>query len=203
MVRTAVNLEEFVGRLAQTFEPMAEQKQVFFRVIKSPDLPATLDTDAQRLSQVLRNLLSNALKFTERGEVALEIAARGEHGNSVRDTGIGIAEEHHQVIFEPFRQADGTTNRSLADRSGAVHIARTGEMLGGNITLKAHPVRAALSACSCRACRQNLRGKAASHCRRSIPRPLRQPAVPAKLCSHAPASADDGPTSAGTAACCW
>src|SRR6185369_5493366 len=110
--RSHVAIGDLVDKLAQTFEPIAEQKNIFFRVIRAGDLPATLDTDAQRLSQILKNLLSNALKFTERGEVALEIASRDDTVEfAVRDTGIGIAAEHQQIIFEPFRQADGTTNR--------------------------------------------------------------------------------------------
>jgi CheY-like chemotaxis protein/signal transduction histidine kinase len=141
VVRSAVDINDLVSRLAQTFEPMAEQKQIFFRVIKSPDLPATIDTDAQRLSQVLRNLLSNALKFTERGEVALEVIARGPHVEfAVRDTGIGIAEEHQQVIFEPFRQADGTTNRRFGGTGLGLSISRElARLLGGKITLESKP----------------------------------------------------------------
>jgi signal transduction histidine kinase/CheY-like chemotaxis protein len=141
VVRSAVDINELVSRLAQTFEPIAEQKQIFFRVIKSPDLPASIDTDAQRLSQVLRNLLSNAIKFTERGEVALEISPRGDRVEfAVRDTGIGIAEEHHQVIFEPFRQADGTTNRKFGGTGLGLSISRElARLLGGGITLESKP----------------------------------------------------------------
>jgi CheY-like chemotaxis protein/signal transduction histidine kinase len=145
VVRSAVDINDLVTRLAQTFEPIAEQKQIFFRVIRAPDLPATLDTDAQRLSQVLRNLLSNALKFTERGEVALEIAARREQKGeqiefAVRDTGIGIAEEHQQIIFEPFRQADGTTNRKFGGTGLGLSISRElARLLGGTLTLESRP----------------------------------------------------------------
>ena len=144
VVRSAVDIKELVARLAQTFEPIAEQKQIYFRIIRAPGLPATIDTDAQRLSQVLRNLLSNALKFTERGEVALEISPRGANGEqvefAVRDTGIGIAEEHHQVIFEPFRQADGTTNRKFGGTGLGLSISRElARLLGGTITLESKP----------------------------------------------------------------
>ncbi len=141
VVRSAVDVNELVSRLAQTFEPMAEQKQIYFRVIKSPGLPATMETDAQRLSQVLRNLLSNAIKFTERGEVALEVTARGEQVEfAVRDSGIGIAEEHQKVIFEPFRQADGTTNRKFGGTGLGLSISRElARLLGGQITLESKP----------------------------------------------------------------
>ena len=141
IVRSAVNIDKLAGKLSQTFEPIAEQKQIFFRVIRAPGLPATIDTDAQRLSQVLKNLLSNALKFTERGEVALEITPRGQQVEfAVRDTGIGIAEEHHQVIFEPFRQADGTTNRKFGGTGLGLSISRElARMLGGSINLESQP----------------------------------------------------------------
>ncbi len=141
LTRNAVDIGQLAGRLAQTFEPIAEQKQVFFRVIRSEDLPATIDTDAQRLSQILKNLLSNALKFTERGEVALEIYPRGEAIEfAVRDTGIGIAEEHHEIIFEPFRQADGTTNRKFGGTGLGLSISRElARLLGGDISLESTP----------------------------------------------------------------
>jgi CheY-like chemotaxis protein/signal transduction histidine kinase len=141
VTRNAVDIAQLAARLAQTFEPIAEQKQVFFRVIRSEDLPATIDTDAQRLSQILKNLLSNALKFTERGEVALEIHPRGDAVEfAVRDTGIGVAEEHHQIIFEPFRQADGTTNRKFGGTGLGLSISRElARLLGGDISLESTP----------------------------------------------------------------
>src|SRR5215470_195743 len=73
LAHSSVKLDELAFRLSETFEPMALEKQILFRVIKTPDLPETIDTDAQRLSQILKNLLSNALKFTERGTVSLEM----------------------------------------------------------------------------------------------------------------------------------
>ena len=139
--RSKVDLGEVVARLSETFEPMAEQKQIFYRVIRADGLPASIDTDSQRLSQILRNLLSNAIKFTDRGEVALEIAPRGEFIEfAVRDTGIGIAPEHHQIVFEPFRQADGTTNRKFGGTGLGLSISRElARMLGGEITLASEP----------------------------------------------------------------
>jgi CheY-like chemotaxis protein/signal transduction histidine kinase len=139
--RSRVELGEVVARLAETFEPMAEQKQIFFRVIRADGLPESIDTDSQRLSQILRNLLSNAIKFTDRGEVALEIAPRGDAIEfAVRDTGIGIAPEHHQIVFEPFRQADGTTNRKFGGTGLGLSISRElARMLGGRITLESEP----------------------------------------------------------------
>ena len=141
LVHSSVNIADLASRLAQTFEPMAEQKQIFFRVIRGTDVPASIETDNQRLSQVLKNLLSNAIKFTERGEVALEITAHGDQVEfAVRDTGIGIAAEHHDIIFEPFRQADGTTNRKFGGTGLGLSISRElARMLGGEITVESRP----------------------------------------------------------------
>ena len=141
VTRTAVDIAELTERLAQTFEPVAEQKQILFKVVKSPGLPAAIDTDAQRLSQILKNLLSNAIKFTERGTVTIELAPRGDDIEfAVRDTGIGIAAEHQQIIFEPFRQADGTTNRKFGGTGLGLSISRElARLLGGQITVDSKP----------------------------------------------------------------
>jgi len=141
LTRVAVNLGELVERLSQTFDPVAEQKSILLRVEKSADLPASIETDAQRLSQVLKNLLSNALKFTEHGTVTLSLTPRGEEIEfAVRDTGIGIAPENQQIVFEPFRQADGSTNRKFGGTGLGLSISRElARMLGGRITLESRP----------------------------------------------------------------
>ncbi len=142
VTHSSVDIAELCERLSQAFEPMAEQKRIFFRVVRAPETPASIDTDAQRLSQILKNLLSNALKFTERGEVALEIRPQGTQQVefAVRDTGIGIASEHQQIIFEPFRQADGTTNRRFGGTGLGLSISRElARLLGGQITVESAP----------------------------------------------------------------
>jgi len=140
LAHSSVKLDELAFRLSETFEPMALEKQILFRVIKTPDLPETIDTDVQRLSQILKNLLSNALKFTERGTVSLEMRPLNDGTNvefAVRDTGIGIAPQYQQTIFEPFRQADGTTNRKFGGTGLGLSISRElARMLGGNIRLE-------------------------------------------------------------------
>jgi len=138
---TSVSLADLVNRLSETFEPVALQKQILFRAERAPDLPESIDTDSQRLSQILKNLLSNALKFTERGTVSLELATRGDGVEfAVRDTGIGIAPEHLQAIFEPFRQADGTTNRKFGGTGLGLSISRElARLLGGQITVESTP----------------------------------------------------------------
>jgi len=142
LAQASIDINELAHRLSETFEPMALDKQILFRVFKAPDLPATIDTDAQRLSQILKNLLSNALKFTDRGTVSLEMRPLPD-GNlefAVRDTGIGIAPEHQQLIFEPFRQADGTTNRKFGGTGLGLSISRElARLLGGQIRVESTP----------------------------------------------------------------
>jgi hypothetical protein len=106
--------------------------------------PGTIFTDATRLQQILKNLLSNALKFTERGGVSLR--ARRVDGDriafDVKDTGIGIPAEQHGVIFEAFRQADGTTNRKYGGTGLGLSISRDlARLLGGELTVESTPGR--------------------------------------------------------------
>jgi len=141
VARGAIKLPELADRLATTFEPMALEKQILFRVICAPGLSDSIETDGKRLSQILKNLLSNAVKFTDRGSVSLEIMPKGEDVEfTVRDTGIGIAPEHQQAIFEPFRQADGTTNRKFGGTGLGLSISRElARLLGGRLTVESAP----------------------------------------------------------------
>ncbi|MCG5259097.1 response regulator [Cupriavidus gilardii] len=137
-----VDIEAVVGGLAQGFAPIAAQKSVQFRIERAPDLPATLVTDNVRLQQILRNLLSNAFKFTERGEVALSIARDGSDGVrfSVRDTGIGIPKDKQAIIFEAFQQADGTTSRRYGGTGLGLSISRQlAQLLNGTLAVDSEP----------------------------------------------------------------
>lgn len=120
------------------FQVLAREKGLSLRVLLAEGITETIETDQQRLEQVLNNLLSNAIKFTEQGEVLLEIgrASDGRIAFAVRDTGIGIAEDQRQVIFEPFCQADGTTIRKYGGTGLGLSIARQfTHLLGGEIRL--------------------------------------------------------------------
>ncbi|WP_433884505.1 response regulator [Pseudomonas vranovensis] len=124
--------------LRNLFEPLASEKQLSFTVSVEPQVPATLYTDRQRLEQILKNLLSNAVKFTERGEVSLTIGWQPGAGIvfSVRDSGIGIAADQQQSIFEAFHQADGTTNRRYGGTGLGLSISRDlAQLLGGQISV--------------------------------------------------------------------
>ncbi len=131
-----VRIRHFLENLDRTFQPVATQKGLGFRTQSAPGAPDAIETDPQRLEQVLKNLLSNALKFTERGEVTLEVRSTPERRVAfvVQDTGIGIPAEQQEMIFEAFRQADGTTNRKYGGTGLGLSISRELiRLLGGDL----------------------------------------------------------------------
>jgi signal transduction histidine kinase/CheY-like chemotaxis protein len=141
--RVEVNAEPIVvgrmmDKLSRTLKPAAQQKKLEFRISVEEGFPEQVVTDPQRLEQILNNFLSNALKFTHQGEVVLE-ARRVDSDRvafSVQDSGIGIPPEQHQIIFEAFRQADGTTNRKYGGTGLGLSISRElARLLGGEIQL--------------------------------------------------------------------
>ncbi|WP_439600535.1 response regulator [Devosia sp.] len=139
-----VAVERLVGNLRQVFQPLAEDKHLAFAVEVAPAVARTIETDPQRLEQVLKNLLSNAIKFTESGRVTLSIQP-GDDGTvsfAVTDTGIGIAREQQQSIFEAFQQADGTISRKYGGTGLGLSISRQlVRLLGGSIILNSEPGR--------------------------------------------------------------
>jgi CheY-like chemotaxis protein/CHASE3 domain sensor protein len=142
MLPEPVMIDEIIESMRRTFDPIASQKKVAFHTQRAPGTAAKIITDNQRLQQVLKNLLSNAFKFTAKGEVALRIAqlANGRIAFSVRDTGIGIAPHQQEVIFEAFRQADGTTSREYGGTGLGLSISRElARLLGGQIRLESVP----------------------------------------------------------------
>ncbi len=139
-----VAVERLVANLRQVFQPLAEDKHLAFAVEVAPAVARTIETDPQRLEQVLKNLLSNAIKFTESGRVTLSIQP-GDDGTvsfAVTDTGIGIAREQQQSIFEAFQQADGTISRKYGGTGLGLSISRQlVRLLGGSIILNSEPGR--------------------------------------------------------------
>jgi CheY-like chemotaxis protein len=138
----AVSLARIVDALVKTFQPAAEQKRLRFSTAVEPGVPEQIETDPQRLGQILKNLLSNAMKFTERGEVALRIfsPAPGQVSFAVRDTGVGIAPHQQDVIFEAFRQADGSIHRKFGGTGLGLSISRDlAALLGGAIGVQSEP----------------------------------------------------------------
>ncbi|KAB7705961.1 response regulator [Bacillus aerolatus] len=132
------DVKEFVE--AQ-FIPIAREKKIQLNVQLAPNLPKVIHTDKQRLQQILKNLLSNAFKFTEHGAVSLTIE-KGVHSDteivfSVKDTGIGILAENQDIIFEAFKQADGTISRKYGGTGLGLSISREiAHLLGGFIEVE-------------------------------------------------------------------
>ena len=137
-----VSIARTMESLSKAMKPLAEQKGLVLSVSVDASAPESLETDGQRLNQILRNLLSNALKFTERGSVWVQVASDADDSVSfvVKDTGIGISPQQHDVIFEAFRQADGSTHRKYGGTGLGLSISRDlARLLGGEITLDSQP----------------------------------------------------------------
>jgi two-component system, chemotaxis family, sensor kinase CheA len=149
VISKQVELTEVRDFIYNQFLPIANQKKVHFSIEIESEWTKTFLTDEQRLQQILKNLLSNAFKFTESGSVTLQIREvmknstknRGEENQaqrmlafSVIDTGIGIEKEKHETIFDAFRQADGTTSRQYGGTGLGLSISREiAYLLGGFI----------------------------------------------------------------------
>ncbi|MEH7255674.1 ATP-binding protein, partial [Neobacillus niacini] len=149
VISKEVELNEVRDFIYHQFLPIANQKKVHFTIEMERELPKTFLTDEQRLQQILKNLLSNAFKFTESGSVTLRIRkfmknstqnmGKEHHAEqmlafSVSDTGIGIEKEKHETIFDAFRQADGTTSRKYGGTGLGLSICRElAHLLGGFI----------------------------------------------------------------------
>ncbi|UWX62210.1 response regulator [Chryseobacterium oranimense] len=136
-----VLINDVVTDLKSLFNPVIQEKKIKFEVHIDSDVEKTIETDRLRVDQVLRNLLSNALKFTAEGSIHLNIAKDPKKKNfiifSVKDTGIGIPEEKQAIIFEAFQQADGSTRRRFGGTGLGLSISREiARLLGGELTLK-------------------------------------------------------------------
>ncbi|WP_244534567.1 HAMP domain-containing protein [Hyphomicrobium sp. CS1GBMeth3] len=133
-----LRFDDLYHYVRRTFGPVAEQKSLSFDVSVDPRLPTAMVTDSKRLQQILKNLLSNAFKFTHQGRVALSIdlvkegwsdsetlnRAAGVVAFNVTDTGIGISPEKQSIIFEAFQQADGSTSRKYGGTGLGLAISR-------------------------------------------------------------------------------
>ncbi len=137
-----VALTRLSNDLRSLFQPVADERGLTFEIVIAKDAPAVIETDRQRLEQILKNLLSNAFKFTERGVVRLAVApaGAGRLALAVSDTGIGISPEQQQGVFEAFRQADGTISRRYGGTGLGLSISRElARLLGGVIALESTP----------------------------------------------------------------
>ncbi len=150
-----IRFNEITSFAETTFKPIAEAKHLRFAIETDKNLPGSIETDIQRLNQILKNLLSNSFKFTEKGEVKLKIfkptiekkfgiPSLDESANivafAISDTGIGIPQDKQNIIFEAFQQAEGSTSRKYGGTGLGLSISRgLADLLGGTIELHSEP----------------------------------------------------------------
>ncbi|MBC9116608.1 response regulator [Stenotrophomonas maltophilia] len=183
--------DSVLQRLRETFEPMARQKGLALQIEADALAPSQLVVDSQRLQQILKNLLANAVKFTEHGKVSLHVRAAGQGRIrfEVCDSGIGIAREQLQVIFEAFRQADGSTRRRYGGTGLGLSISRDlAERMGGSIQVDSEPGRG-----SCFILELPLQGAPASNAADIAAAPVASPVAAAVPAMQVPARAPVAP----------
>ncbi|MBH8551243.1 response regulator [Nostocaceae cyanobacterium CENA357] len=143
-----ISLADLQSSLERTFAQIAQNKGLRFAIELDDNLPDVISHDPKRLQQVLKNLLANAFKFTEQGNVKLQISmvTEVEHSDNpmiafaVSDTGIGIPQDKQKIIFEAFQQADGTTSRKYGGTGLGLSISRElAQLLGGRIEIVSQP----------------------------------------------------------------
>lgn len=147
----SVKLEDLTAGMERNFRYLAKEKAVEFVIAVGDDVPAAIQTDGQRIEQIIRNLLSNAFKFTEKGHVGLKICRPGHDVSfstdgldaknaiaiAVSDTGIGIPKEKLDAIFQAFQQADGSTSRKFGGTGLGLAISREfSKLLGGELQVE-------------------------------------------------------------------
>ncbi|GHF98424.1 response regulator [Thalassotalea marina] len=151
-------LESFINEINKEFHPLAQRKQLKFKISIAENLPKVIESDIMRLSQIIRNLLSNAIKFTNEGEISLKVSQSNKQNIierlandnthhpkqallfEVKDSGIGIDKSVHKAIFEAFQQADGSTSRVFGGTGLGLTISRElANLLGGYISIKSKP----------------------------------------------------------------
>ncbi|MEP6700240.1 MAG: response regulator, partial [Bacteroidota bacterium] len=146
-----LRFNEITTFVETTFKHLSENKNLRFNIELDEKLPQSMETDAQRLNQILKNLLSNAFKFTEKGEVRLRIYEASHNWKQrisslenaqrvvafeISDTGIGISKDKQNIIFEAFQQAEGSTSRKYGGTGLGLSISRgLADLLGGSIEL--------------------------------------------------------------------
>jgi PAS domain S-box-containing protein len=146
--------EHLISRMQAQFGPMAQRKGLQFSTHLADDLPAQIITDEQRLAQIIKNLLSNAFKFTEKGRITCNVFRPGAEIDlsasgltpenavaiAVSDTGIGMTPAQQKVVFEAFQQADGSTSRQYGGTGLGLTITREmTQRLGGQVSLTSEP----------------------------------------------------------------
>lgn len=146
LIPAKISVSSITASMRDYFSHIIHRKGLDFSIKTEPDVPGFIFTDEQRLNQILRNILSNAVKFTEKGSIGVRIFKPGppEGENrvafAIRDTGIGIPENRQMDIFEAFQQVDGSISRKYAGSGLGLSISRElARILGGRIDLSSKP----------------------------------------------------------------
>ncbi|ARU58804.1 sensory box protein [Oleiphilus messinensis] len=132
------DIAEVVGNSVKSFAMIAHKKNIHLAIFVSDTVPPNLMGDVVRLNQILLNLVGNAIKFTERGEVAVSVERTGheQYAITVSDTGIGIAPDKQALIFSAFSQADNSTTRKYGGTGlGLTIVAQLVKLMGGDVTV--------------------------------------------------------------------
>ena len=144
--QTQFNLNDFLDDIMRSFSFRSRSKNLGFEIVKAPNLPLVVIGDSIRLNQILSNLLSNALKFTQEGRITVYVEELKRTGTQsklefkIRDTGIGIPKEKHKVIFESFTQASTDTTRFFGGTGLGLAICKNlVELQGGSLSLESEP----------------------------------------------------------------
>lgn len=146
LVMTEVNLPELARNIQNQFKSLAEAKKLKLHGHIDKEIPRRIMADPIRLSQILNNLVSNAIKYTDEGDVYIGLDLVGKKANaitihfSVRDTGIGIPQEYHQAVFESFRQVQSSSHRTASGTGlGLAITQKLAELHNSHIKLKSEP----------------------------------------------------------------
>ncbi|MFT3751123.1 MAG: response regulator [Agriterribacter sp.] len=148
-----VKVQDVTTGMQVLFDPVAVEKKLRWNILVQPEVPAVFETDRLRLEQILKNLLSNAFKFTTEGGVKLTVSCLPDKPGfiffAVKDTGTGINPEKLELIFEAFRQEDGSTRRKFGGTGLGLSISRElARLLGGEITVISEPGKGSEFICS-------------------------------------------------------
>ncbi len=133
-------IQPLIDNLVELVQPQFDQKGLYLALEWAPDCPAQIRSDGDKVRQILKNFLSNAVKFTERGGVVIRVEGLGQGSHAmairVRDSGIGIPADKQDLVFEAFKQADGSTSRRFGGTGLGLSISRElARLLGGRIEL--------------------------------------------------------------------
>ncbi|MBF0547313.1 MAG: response regulator [Candidatus Riflebacteria bacterium] len=136
-----VKIDELLTGIREVFFPLVQQKMLDFEIIQTPEIPESIVTDPKRVEQILNNLIGNAIKFTEKGKITVELKKSDQNPEmlafSIKDTGIGISPDKKEFIFEAFHQVDASINRKYSGTGLGLTISRElASILGGKITLE-------------------------------------------------------------------